>query len=139
PIPVIHGKWAFSVYHTAEKEDEKIRPALEKPAKGETKFISLRMFQEGLPIPEIAESRNMSPATIEGHLASFVLTGEIDILQIISESKLAVIMETLSTLGEVSSSVVKEKLGAEFSYSDIKAVQAHIKRTSDIKADQVPF
>ncbi|MEP6674843.1 MAG: helix-turn-helix domain-containing protein [Ferruginibacter sp.] len=104
----------------AEKENALAIAA--KPKKGETKKISLEMFREGKRIDEIAKLRGMVMVTIEGHLAEFIKTGEIEILDLLSKEKLDVINKIIEDTGAAASSVYKEKLGQQYSYSDIKAV-----------------
>ena len=93
-----------------------------KPKRGETKMISLEMFREGKLIDDIAAIRGMVKATIEGHLADFIKTGEVQILQLLPQEKLDNINKTISEMGNASSSAYKEKLGEAYSYSDIRAV-----------------
>lgn len=93
-----------------------------KPQKGETKRISLQLFKEGKSIPDIATQRGMAQSTIEGHLAHFIATGEIDIKDIVPENKIVPILEALEEIGGNASTPVKEKLGDAYSYGEIKAV-----------------
>ena len=48
-----------------------------KKIKEDTKKLSYGLFMEGKTIPQIAEERQLSITTIEGHLAYYVGTGEI--------------------------------------------------------------
>jgi hypothetical protein len=98
-----------------------------KREKGESNKISLSLFQLGKSVKEIAEEREMAISTIEGHLISFIPTGEVDIDMFLSKSKIEIIRKVMDELGEVSSSIIKEKLGEGFSYVEIKAVQNHLK------------
>ena len=56
-----------------------------KKVKEETKKISYDLFREGKAIAQIAEERNLSIITIEGHLAYYVGTGEIPVSEFVSE------------------------------------------------------
>jgi hypothetical protein len=94
-----------------------------KPKKGETKNISLQMFKEGKSIAAIAAIRNMTAGTIETHLVHFIPTGEIDIKDIVAEHKIEPILKELEK-GQ-SSSAVKEILGDDYSWSEIRAVIQH--------------
>jgi hypothetical protein len=93
-----------------------------KPKKGETKNISLKLFREGNKIPDIAKMRGMAVSTIEGHLISFISTGEIAVEQFVSKNKIEIILEEIQKHPEANSSLIKEKLGEAYSYNDIKAV-----------------
>ncbi|MNY26665.1 hypothetical protein D3C86_1605250 [compost metagenome] len=72
----------------------------------------------------------MAESTIEGHLASFIATGEITIEELVAAEKLPVILNAINEVGSNSLGVLKEKLGADFSYADIKAVLAYHKTRS---------
>ncbi|AXY76747.1 helicase [Paraflavitalea soli] len=96
-----------------------------KPKKGETKIISLQLFKEGKNIAAIAALRGMAVSTIEGHLVQFIATGEINIEDIVPEHKIVPILEALEAAGGTSSSAAKEKLGEDYSYSEIRAVMQY--------------
>jgi uncharacterized protein YpbB len=102
----------------------------EKPAKapkGETKRISLQMFREGNNIATIAQKRELAFSTIESHLASFITSGEVAIAEIVPEDRIAIIMKTIDDLnhGTLAANPIKEKLGSDFSYGEIRAVLQH--------------
>lgn len=96
-----------------------------KEAKIDTKQASLTLFQEGLSLDEIAERRNLVRTTIEGHLAHFVKDGVIPVDRLISAEKLDNILTVIKTIDSTLSSAVKEKLGDEYTYSEIKIALAH--------------
>ena len=93
-----------------------------KTQKGETQRISLQLFKEGNSMGEIAKQRDLAFSTIEGHLAGFVTTGEIDILDIIDEIKLGKILALIEENPAMTSSELKKHLGDDFSYNQVKAV-----------------
>ncbi len=103
-----------------------------KPEKGETRRISLNLFREGKSVEEIARERDLVPGTIEGHLASFILSGELQIQELVPEEKLNRIQKVLKEAEEMeeglSTSQIKELLGEEVSYGDIKAVQNYLNK-----------
>jgi nucleoside-triphosphatase THEP1 len=92
-----------------------------KAQKGETQRISLQLFKKGNSIGEIAQQRNLAFSTIEGHLAGFVITGEVDILDIIDEIKLGKILVLMEENPATSSAELKKQLGNDFSYNQVKA------------------
>jgi uncharacterized protein YpbB len=94
----------------------------EKMAKGDTQRVSLQIFKEGKPIAAIAAQRNLAQSTIEGHLASFVTSGEVDILQLVPKEKLEVIEKIINENPDCLSSELREKTGNKFSYGEIRAV-----------------
>jgi len=93
--------------------------------KGETQRISLRLFKQGKTIAEIAKERNLAYTTIEGHLAGFISSGEIDVLDIVTEIKLQKILEILDSAATLTSSEIRRQLGDNFSYGEIKAAMKY--------------
>jgi hypothetical protein len=95
--------------------------------KDNTKLISFEMFEEGLSIPEIAEKRGMAVGTIEGHLAHHVEKGEIDLEKFLTLEKAEKIIEVASALESPALKTIKDLLGDDYSYSDIKFANAYKK------------
>lgn len=93
----------------------------------DTNRISLNLFLEGNSIDEIAKSRGFVRSTIETHLVKFIPSGEVKLSDFVSEEKAKIIREAIvdhSQNGELST--VKEALGEEFSYGEIRAVMASL-------------
>jgi hypothetical protein len=94
-----------------------------------TKEQSLKLFQNGLSVVEVAKKRNLAASTIEGHLAHFVQKGELDIFELIPPEK----YETIKTKLEQNpdretTSEIKNKLGDDFSYGEIRLVIADLQK-----------
>lgn len=89
---------------------------------GESRRVSLQMFRQGKSIREIATIRKFVDSTIEGHLASFIQTGEINIHELMSETRVMEILEVVKEVGGNAALPVKEKLGEDYSYGEIRAV-----------------
>lgn len=121
---------------TNTKMEEDIQVAeikLSAPKKGDTKRISLTMFKEGNSIRAIADTRGMTTGTIEGHLAHFIPTGEINITDIVAENKIEPIQKAIALVGGNSTSPVKEQLGDGFSHNEIRIVMAHMRTAVQAK------
>jgi hypothetical protein len=104
----------------------------EKAPKGESQRLSLQMFREGKSLAKIAKERNFAVTTIEGHLAGFVRTGEIAVTDIVSQEKIDVILplvQSIITRENTALAPIKEQLGSNYSYMEIKAVINHFIRT----------
>lgn len=101
-----------------------------KRTKGDSHRISLDLYKSGKSVKEIATERDMAESTIEGHLTSFIGTGEIKVEELVSAEKLPVMLNTINELG-MSLGVLKEKLGSEYSYAEIKAAIAYHKTISE--------
>jgi len=89
--------------------------------KGESNRITLQMFKEGMSIADIANARNLVIGTIEGHLTEFITTREIDVLDLVEEMKLKKILSVLQDQPTLQSTAIKEKLGNDFTYGEIRA------------------
>lgn len=55
--------------------EKKVIKAKSKKQKPDTKKLSFGLYKEGKTIVEISKERNLSPTTIEGHLAYFIESG----------------------------------------------------------------
>ena len=101
------------------KKERKENPREEKIA---SNIISFNLFKEGKSIEEIAKERDFAVTTIEGHLASFVANGEVDINKIVSEERQLLIKEVVKKFGNESFKTLKENLPADISYGEIRMV-----------------
>lgn len=90
-----------------------------KPQKGETARLSLQLFKQGKSITEIAAARSLASSTIFGHLATFVSTGEVDILDLLTAEKLASILPLIND--ESTPATIRANVGEAFSYNELKA------------------
>ncbi|MGD9564012.1 MAG: DNA helicase RecQ [Pyrinomonadaceae bacterium] len=95
-------------------------------SKGSTHQTSFNMFRDGKSVSEIAALRNLGVSTIEGHLARFVETGEIHLDELVPVEKIAVIQKAIheSDNPEGWLSPIKEILGDDYTYGEIRAVLA---------------
>ena len=110
----------------AAKEGNPKRERKEKSVeqKTPTNTISFNLFKEGKSIAEIAKERNFAITTIEGHLASFVANGELDINKMVSEEKQLLIKEAVKIHGSESFKTLKENLPEYVTYGEIRMVIA---------------
>ncbi len=91
----------------------------------DTYTISLKMFRSGMADAEIAKERGLNVSTIEGHLARFVSTGEIRLDELVPDHKIEPIRKAIIELNsENVIAPVKEMLGEDYSYGEIRAVAA---------------
>jgi ATP-dependent DNA helicase RecQ len=91
----------------------------------DTYSISLDMFKSGLSISEIAGARGMANSTIETHLVRFIPSGEISLDDLVQENKIEPIRNAINRLNTgFAVAPVKEFLGEDFSYTEIRAVMA---------------
>ncbi|MBL0332014.1 MAG: DNA helicase RecQ [Chlorobi bacterium] len=91
-----------------------------------THELTYNLFKQGFSINEIAIKRGFTIQTIETHLFKYISKGVIDIKFFVSEPKVRVIEDELISQGLTSIKLVKEKLGENFTYNEIKAVIAFL-------------
>jgi len=108
-----------------QKEEEPI-----KPEKINTKQASFDLYKSGKSIKEIASERGFALTTIEGHFAYFISTGELEIEQFVSSEKRRLISKYFINNPESNLSLAKIALGDEVTYSELRYVQAYLKKLS---------
>lgn len=99
-----------------------------RASSGNTQRESLEMYKSGMDITEIAGIRNLSPMTIEGHLCSFIQSGEIEVTEFVDHQKIPAIKNAVESYGGDRLAPLKEVLGDNYSYTEIKAVVSWMKR-----------
>ncbi|WP_421921261.1 helix-turn-helix domain-containing protein [Marinifilum sp.] len=103
----------------------------EKPKKPSTYEISFELFQEGKNIREIAAFRNLKTTTIESHLAHYVGLGMLDLKDFVETDKIEKIKEQFKISGLETLNPAKEALGDDYSYSELRYVQAFLKNAKE--------
>lgn len=104
----------------------KIAASKKKKDKTPTKEVSFKMYTGGKSVEEIAKERGLVESTIESHLCHYVAEGALKATDFIDSFKLTIILELSDKIQSVQAGALKEKLGDEFSYSDIKFALAHL-------------
>lgn len=103
------------------------RPRTERPEREtDTKQQSFNLFNQGHSIDKIALLRNLSPGTIEGHLAFYVQQGKIAIEQLMDVTHVPTIQKAIENSSGSALTPIKEILGDEYSFGEIKMVMAHL-------------
>ena len=96
----------------------------------DTTQTSLDLFNDGLDIVQIAKKRGLVQSTIEGHLSFFVANGTLDISRLLSPEKQQAIEKKLASAHNDSLGKIKNELGDDYSYGEIKMMLAHRKHVS---------
>lgn len=94
----------------------------------DTKTQRLDLFRGGKSVSEIAVMRNFAVSTIEGHLAHFVQAGVLDVYQFVTEEKYLLISKAIEEGMERGYTAVKNILGQEINYSEIRFVFNDLER-----------
>lgn len=116
PTPISRTELEKQLKAEAKAEREK-----NKPPKVDTKEQTYLLYQEGKSIDEIATLRMLSRTTIEGHLAHYISLGKLPLSEFVSGEK---VRRIRALLPATSLTEVKEKLGDDVSYGEIRMVMA---------------
>jgi len=87
------------------------------------------MFKDGSSVKQIAKSRNLAASTIESHLAQFVDSGELELDQLIDMDKLFAIKTILLKHPGISLADVRNKLGEDYTYWEVRLVMGSYSNT----------
>ncbi|KLT66435.1 helicase [Pedobacter sp. BMA] len=107
----------------------KVKSAVEKKKKEpkvDTKFISFELHEHGKTIQEIAKERGLSVGTVEGHLAYFISTQQIDVGKLVKPNKIKNIANAVESRKTKSMAAIREFLGKDYSFGEIKMVLASL-------------
>lgn len=95
-------------------------------AKPDTKTASLDLYRSGKNIKEIAKERSLAVSTIEGHLANYVETGELNIVDFVAQEKIEAIIDFFVKNKENRLKPAKDALGDDYSWGELKFVFKHL-------------
>jgi ATP-dependent DNA helicase RecQ len=103
-------------------KDKKVGPS-------NTEQTTFALYSQGMSIAEIAESRGISQSTVENHLGAFVADGTLDATRLVPQQKLDKIAEAIRQSGQTfAAKPIKDLLGDEYSYGDIRIGLEYYKR-----------
>jgi ATP-dependent DNA helicase RecQ len=111
-------------------------PTLPAPVKtkgglSESTRDTVRLFNQGLDLETIGNARLLRPRTIEDHLVEAVEVGEpIEIDRLVSPEKRRTIEAAMREMGLVLLGPLKERLGEEYSYFELRLVRAVLRRAA---------
>jgi len=92
----------------------------------DTKRESLRLFEEGRNLKEVADARNLAEGTVEGHLAYYVGQGRLDAAHFIDMMRVPTIQQARDKAERPGMNAIKEILGEGYSYLEIRMALAHL-------------
>jgi len=104
-----------------------VEPAVQPSA---TRLVTLEMYQKGMSIEEIAQERNLKLGTIMGHIGELIEQGEIvDFERVMRPERYEVIVKAWQKVEGEALKPVKELLGEEYSYDEIRLVRSMMRCT----------
>jgi len=107
----------------------KVKSAVEKKKKEpkiDTKLISFELYEQGKTLEEIAKERGFSVGTVEGHLAYYVSTQQIDVSKLVKPNKIRNISDAVESQKTKSMATIRDFLGKDYSFGEIKLVLASL-------------
>ena len=86
---------------------------------------TLDLFRQGKSVADIARERGLALSTVESHLAEALEAGEeIEVERLAAADKLDAITEVLRSAGDASLTEIQNRLGDDFSFSEIRMARA---------------
>ncbi|HEX7628314.1 MAG TPA: RecQ family ATP-dependent DNA helicase, partial [Candidatus Methanoperedens sp.] len=117
------GIFIGEIRRFSEKQDSYGSPV----KKLSREYLTLEMLEKGMDLDEITLKRNLSLNTIYLHIEKLILAGEnIKIETLIKKEKIESISNTILEFGKEALKPIKEKLGDNFSYGEIRLVRARM-------------
>ncbi|RMF04450.1 MAG: hypothetical protein D6772_00560, partial [Bacteroidetes bacterium] len=134
-----HGKDILKLIRTYVEEHElttdlvlefatKPPPTPPKPAKPNTRQVTLDLFQTGKSPAEIAAERELKETTILGHLTYWIGKGVLPLSTVVTADKEAIIRPYLEQHRETSLGEVFQYFDGKYSYAELRAVRQDLER-----------
>lgn len=99
-----------------------------KPQKRSGKETSFELFIKGKSMEEIATQQGYVRSTIEGHLASFVESGDLDITDLMDEQKYHELKTVMQKTEYKNFSDLKYKIDDKFRYFELRLVAKELEK-----------
>ncbi|GCE27435.1 ATP-dependent DNA helicase RecQ [Dictyobacter alpinus] len=130
---------AYAVQHPEKVKDAQTPPDLNKSANARSAVLTRRnvtnLAQQGFSIREIAQACDRAPATVIEYLSTAITVGEItDVSSLVPDEKYQAIAAAIHAVGDEKLKPIKEYLGDDYAYDDIRLVRAHLQanKTEDV-------
>lgn len=94
-------------------------------------MTTLQLHQQGLSVEQIAEKRGFTVSTITNHFSELIeMKQPVNLDKLVVPDKQEIILKAIQKLGAESLKPLKENLGDNYSYDEIKLVRAWWRRES---------
>lgn len=131
----IYGNRKMAKVEEKPEKWKKEKTKESKASKHNTREISYTMFLEGKSMQEIAKERQLTVGTIESHFLPYIEEGLIDISKLVDPAKVSKVLEVAADYDGTSLSPIKEILGADYSWSEIRLALASRKKAKVVTQD----
>jgi len=120
-----------------EEERAPRTPAPPRVPPTPTHVVTLGLYRQGLSVEEVASERGLTVNTIINHLLTQLELGEqIDLTSRISPERYQVIADAFLEVGDEKLKPVKEFLGDEYSYDELRLVRALERQAANAQTEQ---
>lgn len=97
------------------------------PLPSHTHMKTLQFYQQGLTVREIAQKRGLTESTIISHFCELIeLNQPVNVNEFVNPEKQKNISEALNKIGDKFLKPIRDYLGSEYSYDEIKLVKAKL-------------
>lgn len=125
----VKAKALLDIVGTAHGSKKTSRKKEIKTPKKSTRQITFDMFEGGMQIDAIAKERGLTVKTIFNHISSYVISGDIDIYEIVPRSHLEEIKSCILTINEdLTLGEIKSAVSPIISFEEIKLVTEYLKQ-----------
>jgi ATP-dependent DNA helicase RecQ len=102
---------------------------LPTPLPSSTNMVTLQFHQQGLSIEGIAQERGLSPSTIITHLSELIeMQQPVDLNRLVPPERQKPIIHAIQAVGADLLKNIREHLGEEYSYEEIRLVRSWWRR-----------
>ena len=123
------GYWNKKVETKVKADFEEMKVKKEVMPTKLTQLETLDLFLKGKGIEEIAAARELTVNTVTDHLCFLVEKGLIkDISRLVDKKRQEKILSAIKKVGSDKLTPIKEELGDDFSWEEIKIVRAYSKK-----------
>ena len=121
------GDLSFEVAAIEREKVASTPPRGRAVEKGASQKETLDFYKQGMKLEEIARQRGLAASTIESHLAEWVSSGEVNVLDFMNEELLAQVKAVVERLGSQSFGPLKAEMGDAVSYGQLKMAVSYLK------------
>ncbi|MDJ0713087.1 MAG: DNA helicase RecQ [Prochloraceae cyanobacterium] len=131
----VSGVGAYKLKHYGDRFVSEIRAfcceqQLPVPLPSASKMTTLQFHQQGLTVEEIAAERNLNVRTINDHLSELIeMNQPVALERLVLPVRQELILKAIKIVGGESLKTIRENLGENYTYEEIKLVRAWWRRT----------
>ena len=110
-----------------ESKEKITKEKKKKVVKGDSVLETLELYKKGFNISDIAATRGLKKLTIYSHINELIAREEINIEEVMSGDRIQPIKDCLELNKQKSLTEIKEILGVDFTFEEIRLVKTSLK------------